>query len=175
MSKPLLVIFEPLAKVGPAAARHSSVEMVLPDVFAMYGTLEGASFRLHEGPLEEEREAIALRMLGPSFRLAGLTSPVAPGVPVFTNTEEAIVASLLVAPKTCQALCAHVRPPVQSLLAVFPSETRILWSPVDTPDIAALLRELSAKGRAIEAEPLSSVVARFDGARWAATTANDPA
>lgn len=167
MAKPLMVTFQPLTKVVAGVLGHSSVDAVLPDAVALYGTLDGQTFRLHEGPLGEDREDIAVRMLGPSFRLSGLTTAVAPGVPIFTNTEEAHVASLLLAPKTCQALCAHVRPPATSLLAVFPSETRILWSPIDKPEIEELLRELSDKGRAIEEEPLSSAIVRFDGKNWA--------
>jgi hypothetical protein len=106
---------------------------------------------------------------------AAISTQLIPGVPVFTNPEEQHVASMLVAPQLCQALCAHVEPKVKTLLAIFPAETRILWSPVDTPMMEATLRAIGAKARQDEGDDfLSGEVLRFDGSRWIPTEQSGP-
>jgi hypothetical protein len=183
MAKPVLVIFQRLGAVSTELLKHPAVEIVLPDVVAVFGKLDGQSFALLEPEVarrllttdddehpEAVREVIALRTLGPSFSLENVSAAVVPGLPVFTNEEDDHVASLLLAPQLCRALCAHVQPKVKTLLAVFPAETRVLWSPIDTPEMEETLRGLCTKARDLEEDFLSGEVVRFDGERWVPTT-----
>jgi hypothetical protein len=182
---PIKVIFRRLATLSGPILRHPAMEVILPDVAAIYGMLEGTKFALlepslanrilHADPQEAEttREVIALS--SGEFTVERVSDPLQEDVPIFTNAEDTMVAPLLLAPRWSRALCDSLKPKAKTLLAVFPSETRIIWSPVDTREMAATLRTLCQKGRDLEEEDfLCDEVVRFDGVRWAPVTPSTP-
>jgi len=153
---------------------HPAVTIVLPGIAALFGTDEDDRFRLLDATtmknvLEADgaREIVALLTLGEDITLGDICTPVQPGAPVYTNDSEVFAAAILLAPRYSRTLCTVFDPPAKTLLAIFPAQTRIIWSPIDTPEVASVLRELAQESRTVEGEDfLSAEVARFDGERW---------
>ncbi|MGN6107180.1 MAG: hypothetical protein ACTHU0_18880 [Kofleriaceae bacterium] len=110
------------------------------------------------------RELVAIQMLGRNFDLSRLGTQLIPTHKVFTNGQDDGVATLLTAPRLSRAWLDSAE--TRSLLAVFPSETHVLWTPDDTPTNAALLHAMAKRARTREEDFLSDEVLRFDGVRW---------
>lgn len=153
-----------------------SAEPVLDGLWAVYGlaTGEGVSaapwshFDAAQKSRADFRTVAAAMTLGGEFTYGDMMSPVADGIPIYTNAEfhPNVAAALLMPADYWKKLLGAFDPPPQTLLATIPAPSRIFLTTIDDDTMVAALRELNEHAHELEEELLSPHVYRFDGTGW---------
>ena len=150
-----------------------AVEPIVGELYAMYGTTTSEGIQVWKRSALQDRPgwAFAALTLGGDFKFNDMLDPIAEDVPMFTNGtfHPQIACALVMPPQWWNLLLKGLG--TESVLVAIPAPSRIFVTPIDTPDMVPVFRQLIAGALEIEEEVLSTDIYRYANDAWTVVSA----